>query len=53
MMSYSDFTLESVITNFGLTVGTVGLFENIESEIVPTWLVESLEKGPSRRADGE
>ena len=44
-MSYSDFTLESVIANFGLTVGSVGLFENLKSEIVPTWLVESLQRG--------
>lgn len=44
-MAYTDFDLEKVRQQFGVTIQTQTLFANIPSRDVPVWLQETLEKG--------
>ena len=44
-MSYADFSVESIVSEFGLRVGTAELFPALEPLPVPDWLRDFLERG--------
>ena len=44
-MAYSDFTLETVRRQFGLSLETGALFPNSTVVTPSEWLVETLQKG--------
>ena len=49
-MSYADFTLDSVERALGLSIRPGDLFPGLEPMDVPSWVVESLERGRKRAA---
>ncbi len=57
-MAYSDFTLEQVIRDLGVTVQVVALFQALPPVVVPVWLIETLKRNMelplvSEKARGE
>src|SRR5271155_1854980 len=44
-MSYTDFSIESIINDLGVNVVTVAIFPNLEPSPTPAWLRESLDRG--------
>ncbi len=44
-MTYADFSIESVTTDLGLDVETIGIFPDLEPLPTPLWLRESLDRG--------
>ena len=44
-MSYADFTLDSIASNFSLTFDTIQLFPDLGPLPVPPWLRDALERG--------
>jgi hypothetical protein len=44
-MPYNDFSLETVTSILGISVGPADLFPKLEAAPVPAWLRESLERG--------
>lgn len=44
-MTYSDFSLEDVVEQFGLHASRVALFPDTHAIAVPSWLCEALDKG--------
>lgn len=46
-MAYTDFDLERVRQQFGVTIQTQALFAGIPSRAIPVWLQEALNKGSS------
>ena len=44
-MSYTDFSIESIINDLGLDIETVGIFPDLDPSPSPLWLRESLDRG--------
>jgi hypothetical protein len=44
-MSYTDFSIDSIINDLGLNIETVGIFPDLEPLPTPPWLRESLDRG--------